>query len=463
MRNPPYFRRDSWGAAGLQIATALLVMVSLGQARAAHAAGVVGFGFPGSCTQTAFETALAGGGSVTFNCGAAAVTIPLVAGTGETISLDTTVDGGGLITIDSTISGFPVFNVDPGSTLTVENLTLVNANVFPDEIPVISNGGTLIATNCTFSDDSLAAIFTVSPCGLIMPCVPPGGIVTATDCTFLGQGGGLFEEGLTVPAASAVAGCTFANAGAGISTHAALAVTNSTFTGNTVGIVSLGTSPSTITNATFSGNGVAISGAASLTNSIVADSSTANCSGTITDNGHNLDDGSSCAFSAVGSLSATPAGLDPAGLQSNGGPTETIALQSTSAAVDGGDDTVCAASPVNGLDQRGFARPGTGHTHCSIGAYEFYAPAAPSPTPTATATDTPAVTPTDTRTVTPTPSDTPTVTPTPSDTPTQTPTDTPALPPLIKLQCMNGGWQTFITPRTFKNQGDCIRFVNTGK
>ena len=60
--------------------------------------------------------------------------------------------------------------------------------------------------------------------------------------------------------------------------------------------------------------------------------------GTITDNGHNLDDGSSCAFSAVGSLSATPAGLDPAGLQSNGGPTETIALQSTSAAVDGGDD-----------------------------------------------------------------------------------------------------------------------------
>jgi hypothetical protein len=25
---------------------------------------------------------------------------------------------------------------------------------------------------------------------------------------------------------------------------------------------------------------------------------------------------------------------------------------------------------VNGVDQRGYARPGTGHTQCSIGAYE---------------------------------------------------------------------------------------------
>ena len=29
-------------------------------------------------------------------------------------------------------------------------------------------------------------------------------------------------------------------------------------------------------------------------------------------------------------------------------------------------------------------------------------------------------------------------------------------------QCKNGGWQTFTNP-TFKNQGDCIQYVNTGK
>lgn len=36
-------------------------------------------------------------------------------------------------------------------------------------------------------------------------------------------------------------------------------------------------------------------------------------------------------------------------------------------------------------------------------------------------------------------------------------------PPTNKDQCKNGGWKRFNTPRTFKNQGDCIQFVNTGK
>ena len=36
-------------------------------------------------------------------------------------------------------------------------------------------------------------------------------------------------------------------------------------------------------------------------------------------------------------------------------------------------------------------------------------------------------------------------------------------PPTSKDQCKNCGWASFNTPRTFKNQGDCIQFVNTGK
>jgi hypothetical protein len=36
-------------------------------------------------------------------------------------------------------------------------------------------------------------------------------------------------------------------------------------------------------------------------------------------------------------------------------------------------------------------------------------------------------------------------------------------PPTNKEQCKKAGWQTFKTPRAFKNQGDCIQFVNTGK
>jgi hypothetical protein len=34
-----------------------------------QAAGVVGTGTPATCTESAFDTALTGGGSVTFNCG----------------------------------------------------------------------------------------------------------------------------------------------------------------------------------------------------------------------------------------------------------------------------------------------------------------------------------------------------------------------------------------------------------
>jgi len=36
-------------------------------------------------------------------------------------------------------------------------------------------------------------------------------------------------------------------------------------------------------------------------------------------------------------------------------------------------------------------------------------------------------------------------------------------PPTNKDQCKNDGWKNFNTPRTFKNQGDCIQYVNTGK
>jgi DNA/RNA endonuclease G (NUC1) len=35
-------------------------------------------------------------------------------------------------------------------------------------------------------------------------------------------------------------------------------------------------------------------------------------------------------------------------------------------------------------------------------------------------------------------------------------------PPKNKDQCKNNGWMNFDTPRTFKNQGDCIQYVNTG-
>jgi hypothetical protein len=71
----------------------------------------------------------------------------------------------------------------------------------------------------------------------------------------------------------------------------------------------------------------------------------------ITDGGHNLDDGTMCGFSiANGSLNNADPQLDPAGLKDNGGPTQTIALQPGSPAINAGSETICAAPPVNNLD-----------------------------------------------------------------------------------------------------------------
>jgi hypothetical protein len=56
------------------------------------------------------------------------------------------------------------------------------------------------------------------------------------------------------------------------------------------------------------------------------------------------------------------------GLADNGGPTETIAIRPSSPLVDAGDDTICANSEVNNVDQRGVMRPYG--SRCDIGAFE---------------------------------------------------------------------------------------------
>ena len=84
--------------------------------------------------------------------------------------------------------------------------------------------------------------------------------------------------------------------------------------------------------------------------------------GAYTDLGYNLSDDGTCGFSGTGDLSTTPAGLDPTGLQNNGGPTQTIALDAGSAAIRAvTDPSLCPAT-----DQRGYPR----NVPCDIGAYD---------------------------------------------------------------------------------------------
>jgi hypothetical protein len=368
-------------------------------ASTALAAGVVGTGTTASCTDAALDAALVGGGLVTFNCGGPAL-IDISTGTGtKTIGADTTVDGGGLITISGGDS-VRVFSVPVGVQFTVHNLRIAAGH--SDNGGGIANTGrgSLTVINSTFIGNSAdGSPGTGGIGGGILNS--GGGSVTVTNSTFIsnsaggdpgttGIGGGIFTNG---GGSLTVTNSTFASnsAGAGgaiLGLRGSVTVTNSTFTDNGAdtggGIVS-GTL--TVTNSTFTGNsngGVdsGASGTVAVRNTILANSpSGGNCTGSIADGGHNLDDGTRCGFStANGSLSGTNPQLDPVGPQNNGGPTQTVALctgagmpagcTAASPAIDAGDQAVCAAAPVNDLDQRGFVRPGTGHTQCSIGAYE---------------------------------------------------------------------------------------------
>ncbi|MCA9955010.1 MAG: hypothetical protein KC434_09840, partial [Anaerolineales bacterium] len=74
----------------------LLVLALLFMTRPVQGAGVVGSGTPGSCTEAALNTALSGGGSISFNCGGSH-TITLTSQ--KTINSNTTINGGGQITL----------------------------------------------------------------------------------------------------------------------------------------------------------------------------------------------------------------------------------------------------------------------------------------------------------------------------------------------------------------------------
>ena len=174
--------------------------------------------------------------------------------------------------------------------------------------------------------------------------------------------------------------------GGGIAIYGALSppsstpvLTNDTFHGNlgfgvTLGVTgaaiyNFGNSTPTITNSTFLANAfVAVRSSdapATVVNSVLAGSAQSNCStypldAGLVDGGGNIDDGTSCGFTAAaGSLDNTDPKL-VAPPSDNGGPTPTLALGASSPAFH-------FASACPDTDQRGLSRP---PTHCDAGAYE---------------------------------------------------------------------------------------------
>jgi len=228
--------------------------------------------------------------------------------------------------------------IDNRSTMTITASTFFNnyANNNLTSGGAICNGGTLTITRSTFSTNSSQG----NNGGYGGAIYNYAGTLSVTNSTFsqnsaTTSGGAIYSQGGTVQ------------------------ISNSTF----------GTNPENM------GGGGALSNAGSsvlIQNSIVANSANGgNCAGTITSDGYNLSSDSTCNFSSTGDLSNKNPKLGA--LHKNGGPTETLALQKGSPALDAGNPAGCRDFAGNLLktDQRGLPRPGGAETTgCDMGAYE---------------------------------------------------------------------------------------------
>lgn len=131
-----------------------------------RAAGAVGTGTPASCTEAALNRALAGGGTINFNCGSGLVTIPIT--TTKVIRSDTIIQGGGKITLRGNHTS-RLFTVNPNVSLLIIGVTLSNGS--SNSGGAILNNGTLVIASSTLSGNTAntgGAIYHDSPKTLII-------------------------------------------------------------------------------------------------------------------------------------------------------------------------------------------------------------------------------------------------------------------------------------------------------
>lgn len=301
----------------------------------------------------------------------------------------TIIDGGGISTVISivntaanvTLSKVTISNgvsafgggIYNEGTLTVNSST-ISGNTAADSFGYAYGGGiysfgTLVINNSTLSGNFASASFKSAAGGAIYST----GALAINNSTLngngasghLGGGGGgiAIATGTAKISNSTLSGNHAIGGGGGISNAGTVTISNSTLSGNT-------------TRNSSGGGGISNVGTATLQNSIVANNTSGgNCSGTMTSNGYNLSNDGTCKFDSAGDLNNTDPQLGL--LQNNGGPTQTMALPSSSPAVDAGNPNGCTDGLGHLLktDQRGKPRPDTGDTGgCDMGAYEFQSP-----------------------------------------------------------------------------------------
>jgi uncharacterized repeat protein (TIGR01451 family) len=359
------------------------------------------------------------GNVVSFNFGAG------IANTGTLTLTKTTVSGnscgcagggiyndGTLTLAQSTVSGNDGIGIyQHGGALTLQESTVSDNTIsIGSGVGIYINAGTLSLQLSTVSGNACSF------------CIAPGGGIsnfgTATISKSIvtdnsgGNGGGIFNDGTMTISETTVSG----NNASGIDNDGSLTVSGSTVSGNSAsyggGVVNRPGGVLTITNTTIAGNTASLSGGGIFTTGsttltlkydtissnsasvsgggifisgttpgilestiIAGQTAGGNCSGMIGDGGYDVDDDGTCGLSSANhSLSNTDPLLDPAGLQDNGGPTQTIALQPGSPAIDAIPVGANGCGTTITTDQRGVSRPQG--SSCDIGAFELVPPPA---------------------------------------------------------------------------------------
>jgi len=371
-----------------RVLTLVLAIVALAAAPAL-AAGVVGSGTPGSCTEAALDAALAGGGLVTFSCGAAPVTI-VFQGTKVIESVATTIQGGGRIAFDGE-SLRQLFYVFGDASLSLTGVTLQNGNFANGG--AILNAGALTLTDVAFVGNAAE--------GGRGGAVYNDGTLLIADSRFLGNsagvdGGAIYAtDGSTADVQRSLFSGNTATANGGalalVGSGAAFTLTNSTLIGNAAdrGGALHAAASVTLLNDTLEANSATAGGAlwhesgtlraknTILHGSRALDglSSQLDCDGPVivSDGGNAMGDMSCNGNAELGDQ----IGVDPllGALADHGGPTQTLLPGSGSPAIDAGTNTGCPSQ-----DQRSASRPrdgdGNGSAICDVGAVEVPEPAA---------------------------------------------------------------------------------------
>jgi len=321
----------------------------------------------GSLRAALASAASAGSGNVTFD--------PTVFATAQTISLTS-----GTLTIPSYTS---ITGATSGGGATLTNLLTVNGGSGRSgqfSVFTVNSGTTGAAISNVIITNGVG---TLNSGPVVGGAIFNNGGLTVTDSTFSGNSVGTNSEGGAIANAGTltVIGCTFVGNSAGSSggggaivNSSTLTVTNSTFSTNSAGTGGIGgailnAGIMTLTSDTFSGNSVGAGGFGGA----IFDAEVMTVNNSIFSQDGDECDGTACPTSNLGGNLVDPTGTQAllAPLGSYGGPTQTMILLPGSLAICAGSASTVASAGI-ATDQRGVALALTtsnASTYTGVGGY----------------------------------------------------------------------------------------------